>query len=73
MHHLAGVGADVVDALARVIDELGAGHVSPVLMPLKKPPLPVGDLTPETIGLSVAALMPEMPSLPRKQSVQGGT
>ena len=42
-----------------MIDELGAGSTSPTLMPLKKPPLPTGKLTPETIGLSVAALMPE--------------
>ena len=59
VHHLAAAGEDVVDALARVIDELGAGSTSPTLMPLKKPRLPTGKLTPETIGLSVAALLPE--------------
>ena len=72
VHHLAGVGADVVDALARVIDELGAGRVSPVLMPLKKPPLPAGDLTPETIGLSVAALMPEHAVVAEEAISSGG-
>ena len=59
VQQLASAGDDVVDALARVIDELGAGTVSPTLMPLKKPPLPAGKLTPETIGLSVGALLPE--------------
>ncbi len=59
VHCLAEAGEDAVDALARVIDELDAGSVSPTILPLKKPALPVGELTPETISLSVAALMPE--------------
>ena len=72
VHHLAGAGDDVVDALARVIDELGAGRVSPILMPLKKPHLPAGELTPETIGLSVAALMPENAVVAEEAISSGG-
>ena len=73
VHHLASAGDDVVDALARVIDELGADNVSPTLMPLKKPPLPEGELTPETIGLSVAALMPENAVVAEEAISSGGS
>ena len=73
VYHLAGAGDDVVDALARVIDELDASGVSPTLMPLKKPPLPGGGLTPETIGLSVAALMPENTIVAEETISSGGS
>ena len=73
VHHLAAPGDDVVDALARVIDELGADGVSPTLMPLKKPPLPMGKLTPESIALSVAALMPENAVVAEESISSGGS
>ena len=73
VHHLAAAGDDVVDALARVIDELGAGGVSPTLMPLGKPPLPTGDLTPETMAVSVAALMPEDAVVAEEAISSGGS
>ena len=72
VQQLANAGDDVVDALARVVDELGAGSVSPTLMPLKKPPLPAGELTPETIGLSVGALMPENAVVAEEAISSGG-
>ena len=72
VQQLANAGDDVVDALARVVDELGAGSVSPTLMPLKKPPLPAGKLTPETIGLSVGALMPENAVVAEEAISSGG-
>ena len=72
VQQLASAGDDVVDALARVVDELGAGSVSPTLMPLKKPPLPAGELTPETIGLSVGALMPENAVVAEEAISSGG-
>ena len=73
VQQLANAGDDVVDALARVVDELGAGSVSPTLMPLKKPPLPAGKLTPETIGLSVGALMPENAIVAEEAISSGGS
>ena len=72
VHYLAGAGDDVIDALARVVDELGAGGVSPTLLPLKKPPLPGGDLTPDTIGVSVAALLPENAIVAEEAISSGG-
>ncbi len=72
VHYLAGAGDDLIDALARVVDELGAGGVSPTLLPLKKPPLPDGDLTPETIGVSVAALLPENAVVAEEAISSGG-
>ena len=72
VQQLANAGDDVVDALARVVDELGAGSVSPTLMPLKKPPLPAGKLTPETIGMSVGALMPENAVVAEEAISSGG-
>ena len=72
VHHLAAAGDDVIDALARVIDELGAGGVSPTLMPMEKPPLPTGELNPETIALSVAALMPENAVVAEEAISSGG-
>ena len=73
VHCLAIAGEDVIDALARVIDELGAGQTAPVLMPLEKPPLPTGKLTPETIALSVAALMPENAIVAEEAISSGGS
>ena len=73
VHQLAAVGEDVVDALARLSDELGAAGAPPVLMPLQKPPLPTGRLSPETIALSVAALMPENAVVAEESISSGGS
>ena len=72
VYQLANAGDNVVDALARVIDGLGAGAVPPALMPLKKPPLPAGKLTPETIAMSVGALMPENAVVAEEAISSGG-
>ena len=72
VHQLAAAGDDVVDALTRVVDEIGAGDISPILMPLEKPPLPAGKLIPETIALSVAALMPENAVVAEEAISSGG-
>lgn len=73
VYQLAGVEDDALDALSRVIDELGAGSVSPTLLPLKKPGLPVGDLTPETMAVSIAALMPENAIIAEEAISSGAT
>ena len=73
VHCLAQAGEDVVDALARVLDELGADAASPTLMPLRKPPLPTGELSPESIALSVAALMPENAVVAEESISSGGS
>jgi acetolactate synthase I/II/III large subunit len=56
---LALPGDDVVDALARLADELGAaGHAAP-LEPRAPPQAPRGSLTPESIAAAVGHVLPE--------------
>ncbi len=59
VYQLTRIEEDAVDALSRVVDELGAGSTPPDFMPLQKPDLPTGDVTPESIALSISALIPE--------------
>jgi acetolactate synthase-1/2/3 large subunit len=56
---LALPGEDIVGALARLADELGAaGHPAP-LEPPARPAAPRGSLTPETIAAAVGHVLPE--------------
>ncbi|MCY4338501.1 MAG: acetolactate synthase large subunit [Gammaproteobacteria bacterium] len=73
VHQLAAVGDDVLNALTRVADELGASRVAPTLMPLAKPALPTGVLSPENIALSVAALLPEHAVVAEEAISSGGS
>ena len=59
IHLLVDMHEDIEAALEALAEELGASSVSPDLAPLRRPPLPKGDLSPETIWTTVAALMPE--------------
>ena len=59
VHTLATPEEDGVDALARMVDALGAQNESAGIVEHKDMPVPTGDLSLETIGMSVAALMPE--------------
>lgn len=59
MHLLVDVHEDIEAALEALAEALGASGVSPDLAPLRRPRLPKGDLSPETIWTTVAALMPE--------------
>ncbi len=59
IHLLVDVHEDIEAALEALAEALGASNVSPDLAPLRRPPLPKGDLSPETIWTTVAALMPE--------------
>ncbi|MFQ5660222.1 MAG: acetolactate synthase large subunit [Gammaproteobacteria bacterium] len=59
VHILAKPEEDGIDALMRLAMELGADKQAPVLQPLHRPGLPEGDLTPETIAIAVASLLPE--------------
>lgn len=59
IHTLATPEQDGVDALMRLAHATGADKCEASLMPLNKFELPKGDLTVETIGMAVAALLPE--------------
>jgi len=56
---LARPEEDSLQALQSLVDELDAGNAAPVVEKGFRPEPPTGALTPETIGQSVAALMPE--------------
>jgi acetolactate synthase-1/2/3 large subunit len=57
---LAPIGADGVGALEALVEACGAADARPVPTPAARPELPVGAaLTPDTIGQTLAALMPE--------------
>lgn len=55
---LAGVDDDPVDALTRLSEVLGCEKVTPRLVPMKKPGLGSGELSPRTIGMTFAELLP---------------
>jgi acetolactate synthase-1/2/3 large subunit len=58
VHVLASAGDDVVDALSRLAELAGAPRsVRPE--PLTRPEPPRGELTPESVGLALGALLPE--------------
>ena len=58
-HTLAEPGEDTLQALADLVDALGAAGVDVPVTQLLRPELPRGALTPESVAQSVAALMPE--------------
>ena len=58
MHSLAGPGQDIVEALERLGDRLGA-EGSGIHQAAQRPDPPTGDLTAETLALAVGALLPE--------------
>jgi acetolactate synthase-1/2/3 large subunit len=59
VHSLSQPGEDCLAALEAVAEAVGAGSVDPLIAEHAPPKLPSGRLTPETIGQSVGALMPE--------------
>jgi acetolactate synthase-1/2/3 large subunit len=59
MHVLSELGQDSLHALEWLADELGARATEPVRSPLAPPALAKGAITPETLAVSIAALLPE--------------
>lgn len=59
VHAFAKPEDDILDALERLADAVGATATSPLIQPLSRPDLPSGAITPETIGAVVGALLPE--------------
>jgi acetolactate synthase-1/2/3 large subunit len=60
IHHLAKIDEDGPGALAALVDECGAGHSRIECNAQGAVPLPpFGDLTPDTVGAVVSALLPE--------------
>lgn len=56
---LARPEEDIVDALDRLLDRLGAAATEPHRVRLERPALPRGRLTPEVCGAVIGALLPE--------------
>ncbi|MBI2994572.1 MAG: acetolactate synthase large subunit [Gammaproteobacteria bacterium] len=59
IHVLASPEADGLDALERLVAELGAEKFEPIPQPLERPDLSRGALTPEAIARALAVLLPE--------------
>ncbi len=59
VHVLATGPDDVVDALERLADAVGASGVDPVLQPSGRPDPPTGPITGATIADAVGALLPD--------------
>ncbi|MBM3556213.1 MAG: acetolactate synthase large subunit, partial [Alphaproteobacteria bacterium] len=59
MHKLAGAEDDVVDALARLAESLGADKTPPLVQAPERPGLPRGAFTLPDIARVVAALLPD--------------
>ena len=59
IHTLAAPGDDAVAALEALCDMLGAREDSASIQPLAVPEPATGELSPESVGQSVAALLPE--------------
>jgi acetolactate synthase-1/2/3 large subunit len=58
IHELAGVSGDVTDALEALAERLGARAASTVKATLDLPDRPTGEITPEKIGVLLAATLP---------------
>jgi acetolactate synthase I/II/III large subunit len=58
IHELAGVAGDVTGALEALAERLGAGTASAIKATLDLPGRPTGEITPEKIGVLLAAMLP---------------
>jgi acetolactate synthase-1/2/3 large subunit len=59
-HVLAPIEADGTEALEALVEACGVGRIEPPAPGIPRPALPVGAaLTPDTIGLALASLLPE--------------
>jgi acetolactate synthase-1/2/3 large subunit len=68
---LAEPGEDAEAALAALADELGAASHRPALQEPSRPEPPTGDLTPEAVHRSIAALLPEH-AIVSDEAITGG-
>ena len=59
IHTLTTADQDQIAALTALAEATGATEVEPLTAKLERPALPTGDLTPDSIAYSLAALMPE--------------
>lgn len=58
IHSLAAVNEDAQDALQRLVDDLGAGGLTPDRVRLAKPGLASGGLTPESVARAFTEFLP---------------
>ena len=59
VHPLATGGDDAIAALEALAEAVGAPATCPTLAPAARPERPSGELTPDTIGQALGALLPE--------------
>lgn len=59
VHMLAEREDDIPDCLARLVEAVGARETAPTLAPAHRPALPKGAITPDSIGETLGALLPE--------------
>jgi acetolactate synthase-1/2/3 large subunit len=59
VHVLSAPGTDAKLALESVVSGCGASNAVPAVSDLVRPPLPTGELSPVSIAVALAALMPE--------------
>jgi acetolactate synthase-1/2/3 large subunit len=59
VHVLSKPGYDAVGVLKQLAEATGSMPAAPAVSALRRPPLPHGDLTPQSIAQAIAALMPE--------------
>jgi acetolactate synthase-1/2/3 large subunit len=59
IHRLSTIAEDSVEALAWLADEVGAKKNGEVVQLASRPALPTGPLNPDTLALSLGALLPE--------------
>jgi acetolactate synthase-1/2/3 large subunit len=59
IHQVCEVTQDVDAALEGLVDAIGAASAASVVLPLDRPDLPTGELTPSAVGVALANLMPE--------------
>jgi acetolactate synthase I/II/III large subunit len=71
VHVLAGSGEDALSALQAVAEGVGAVGIEPLLAAPSRPGLPSGALTPESIGRSLGALLPEQAILVNEAATSG--
>ncbi len=59
IHMLAERNEDIPDALSRLVEAVNAQDTAPTFAPAHRPELPKGPITPDGIGATLGALLPE--------------
>lgn len=59
VHRLSRPEDDAITVLKQLVEAIGGNNIDPVLQDLQQPVLPTGELTPQSIGQTITATLPD--------------